>query len=103
MPGMLFDGSQSYEVEERGGICINPVIKFTSLLVCESYGLNETRRALQILLKKHRRINAARPSLKYRRPLFHVRPLVATDFDVLTRQFKFGSLFIRPVDTVNRC
>ena len=96
--GMLFNRSEVNEVQQGSRGRENGVVEFASFSVYQPGGLDERRRALQILLKKHRRINAARPTLQDRRPIFQIRHQVRADAQVITKQIKLGDLLVRPID-----
>src|SRR5687767_15219894 len=86
MPGMLFDGAEISEVKQRGCGGENAVINFASLLINQPHGFDELRRAFKVLLKKHRRLDSARPSLKDRGTVLQMRQDVVADSQVITEQ-----------------
>src|ERR1043165_1573987 len=100
MPRMLFDRSEIHEVKQRTDRGINSVVELSSFLIRQSRGLDKLRRAVEVLLKKHRRLDAARISLQYRRTVLQERHDVVRDFQVITEQIKLREFFVGPVNTV---
>src|SRR6267378_7452474 len=100
MPRVLFNTSEVHEVQQRCGRRINRVVKFAALLICQSDCLDETGCAFKVLLKKHRRVDAARPALQDRGPIFQKRQYVWTDFEVVAQQFKLGDFFVGPINAL---
>src|SRR5688572_32274627 len=94
MPGMLFDVSEIDEVQQRTDRRVDEVVELPAFLVCKSPGLDKLRRAFEVLLKKHRRLDAARPPLKDGGPIFQVRHDVVRDLEIETEQIKLCKLFV---------
>src|SRR5688572_18988225 len=99
MPRMLFDRAQVGEVQQRGCGGENAVIDFAPLLINESDGFDELGRAFKVLLKKHWRLDSARPSLKDCGTVLQVRQDEVADTQVVTEQLKLGDFLIGPVDS----
>src|SRR6185295_7396504 len=100
MPGVLFNTPQVYKVEQRCSSGVNGIVEFASLLIREPDCFDKSWRAFQVLLKEHRRFDAARPALQNRGPIFEKRQYVRADLKVVTQQFKFGDSFVGPVDAI---
>src|SRR5829696_6889943 len=97
---MLLDVSEIDEVKQRANSRIDSVIELPAFLVCQSRGLDEFRRAVEVLLKEHRRFDAARVALQYRRTVLEIRHDVVGYLQIETEQIKLRELFVRPVDTI---
>src|ERR1044071_8124930 len=100
MPWALLDGSESDEVKQRPDSGIDPVIQFPPFLVCKSGRLDKLWRAIEVLLKKHRRFNATRISLQNRRPVLQIRHDVIGNFQIVTEEIKLRELLVGPIDAV---
>src|SRR5687768_14966689 len=100
MPGMLFDVSEIDEVQQRTDRRVDEVVELPAFLVCKSPGLDKLRRAFEVLLKKHRRLDAARPPLKDGGPIFQVRHDVVRDLEIKAEQVKLRELLVGPVDAI---
>src|ERR1041384_5512162 len=97
---MLFERSESDEVKQRANSRINAVVELSPFLICQSRGFDEFGRAVEILLKEHRRLDAAWIALQYRRPVLEIRHDVVGNMQIVTEQIKLGELFVGPVNTV---
>src|ERR1041384_8621378 len=97
---MLLDRSQINEVKQRSDSRINTVIELPAFLVCQPRGLDEFGSAIEVLLKEHRRFDAAWIALQYRRSLLQVRHDVIGDLQIEAEQIKLGELFVGPVNTI---
>src|SRR6266567_1693512 len=100
MPRMLFDSTKIDEMQQRRGRGVDRVIQLSPFLVCQPRDFDESGRALQILLKEHRGVNAARPPLQYRRPVLQKRHDQPADMKVIAEQIKLSDLFVRPVNAL---
>ena len=58
------------------------------------------RRSARVLLKEHRRFDAARISLQDRRPVLEEGHDERTDSQVVAKQIELGKFFRRPVDAI---
>src|SRR5215212_55727 len=97
---MLFDGSESDEMKYRSDCRVNSVVEFPSFLVNQPRGFDELRRAVEVLLEEHRRLDATRIPLKDRGPVLQVRHDVVGDFQIITEQVEFRELLVGPVNTI---
>src|ERR1700752_561455 len=97
---MLFDRSEIDEVKQRGGGGVDAVVQLAALLVYESRGLDEFRSAVEILLEKHRRLDAAWIALENRRPVLEKRHYAIGNVQVEAEQIKLRKFFVGPIDTV---
>src|ERR1700738_4733838 len=100
MPRMLLDRSQIHEMQQRSHRGVNGIVQLAAFLIREPNRLDEGRGALQVLLKKHRRLNPARVALQNCRTVFQKRQEQGTDAQVITKEIEFGELLVRPIDTV---
>src|SRR4026207_232464 len=100
MPRVLFDVAEINEVKEGTECGIDEVVELPAFLVCESLGLDKLRRAFEILLKEHRRLDPARVSLKDRRSIFQVRHDEVGNLEIEADQIKLGEFLVRPVDAI---
>src|SRR6185436_11135524 len=100
MPRVLLDVAEIYEVQQRAERGVDKVVELPAFLVCESLGLDELRRALEILLEKHRRLDAAWVSLKDRGTIFEMRHDVVRDSQIKAEQIKLRELLVGPVDAI---
>src|SRR5690242_18798093 len=100
MPRVLLDRAEIDEVQHRADGRVDAVIELAAFLVCQSHGLDEVGRALDVLLKKHRRVDAARPALQDRWSIFQKRHDVIGELQIETEQIEFSELLVGPVDAV---
>src|SRR5438067_11077543 len=100
MPRMLLDGAEIYKVQKRRHRRINRIIQFASFLINQADSFDESRRALGVLLKEHRRFNATRIALQDGRPILQERQNEGADFQVVTKQVELRQLFLGPVNPV---
>ena len=97
---MLFDRPQVHKMEQRPNRREDRVVEFATFLISQMRGLNERRRALQILLKKHWGFDPARVALKNRRPIFQIRHNAGTDAQVIAEQIELSDFFFGPIDAI---
>ena len=100
VPRMLLDGSQVSEMQERSDRRENGVVEFASFLICETRRLDEGGRALQILLKEHRRLNPARITLEDCRPALQKRHDERFRVKVVAQQFELRNFLAGPIDAI---
>src|SRR5207247_8717501 len=80
---------------------INRIVQFAALLIRQAHSFDEWRRALQILLKEHRRINAARVTLQDSRPVLEEGKNVRREPVVITKEIELGNLLVGPINTID--
>src|SRR5262245_49832418 len=100
MPGMLFDCSESDEVQQRCDGCIDAVVELPPFLVNQSCGLDEFGSAVEVLLEEHRRFDTPRIALQYGRTILEERHDVVGHLQIETEQIKLGEFLVGPVDAV---
>src|SRR5829696_6335758 len=103
MPWMLFDRSEINEVKQRCSCGINAVVELPAFLVRQSRGLYKGRRAIKVLLEKHRRLNATRITLQDGGPILKIGHNIICDSEIIAKQIKFGEFLVRPVDAIQAC
>src|SRR6185503_6611913 len=86
VPWMLFDRSESDEVQTRCSSRVNAVVQLTAFLIREPRSFDELRRAVEVLLKEHRRFDAARITLQNRRAVLKKRHDAIGDVQIETEQ-----------------
>src|SRR3989449_8549490 len=101
VPRMLFDRSQIYKMQQRTDRRINRIVQFAALLIRQAHSFDEWRRTLQILLKEHRRINAARVTLQDSRPVLEEGKNVRREPEVITKEIELGNLLRWPIDAID--
>src|SRR5262245_841464 len=100
MPWMLFDCPESDEVQNRGCGRIDAIVELPAFLVNQSCRLDEFGSAIEVLLEKHRRFDAARIALEYGRTILEERHDVVSDLQIETEKVKLREFFIGPIDSV---
>ena len=97
---MLLDVSLIDEVQNGSDGREDGIIEFASFLIRQANGLNKCRRAVQVLLEKHRGVNPTRVTLQNCRAIFQEREDMRSNFKVVTEQIVFRESLIRPVDSI---
>ena len=97
---MLFDRSEIDEVKQRTDSRIHSVVELAPFLIRQTRGLDEFRRAVEVLLKEHWRFDTAWIALQYRRPVLEVRHDVIRDLQIKGEQIKLREVFVGPVNTI---
>src|SRR6202008_5184994 len=100
MPRMRFDRSEIYKGQQGAGGGVDAIIKLPALLICKSRCLDECGGAVEVLLKKHRRFDAAWIALQNRRPFLEKGHVVIGGRQIVTDQIEFREFFVGPIDTV---
>src|SRR6185369_14195147 len=100
MPWMLFDRSESHEVQHRCSGRVNAVIQLPAFLIREPRGLDEFGSAVEVLLEEHRRLDPAWIALQNRRPVLKKRHDEIGDAQIVTEQIKLSEFLVGPVNTV---
>src|SRR5438093_249168 len=101
VPRMLFDRSQIYKMQQRTDRRINRIVQLAALLIRQAHSFDEWRRALQILLKEHRRINAARVTLQDSRPVLEEGKNVRREPEIITKEIELGDPLVGPINTID--
>src|SRR5690242_14665526 len=100
MPWMLFDRSEIHEMKEGTNRRVDGIVHLAPLLIYQLDCLDVRRRRARVLLKEHRRLDAARISLQDRRAVLQKRHEVRTDLQVITEQVELRKFFRGPVDAI---
>src|SRR5262249_35362033 len=78
-------------------------MKFAPFLIRQADSPDECRRALEVLLKEHRRLDAAWIALEDRRTVLQKWENVVTYAGVVTEQIEFRQFLVRPIDALETC
>src|ERR1700752_2825020 len=97
---MLFNGSEIDEMQQRCAGRVNAIVQLPAFLIREPRSLDEFGRAVEVLLKEHRRLDAAWIALQNRRPVLEKRHDAIGDVQIETEQVKLREFLVGPVDTV---